>query len=64
MRTSRSPPRAYFIWKIDEDDELIDRLISQQSIDQIAAALERSPTAISRRVTKLLDEQKITVIRN
>ena len=64
MRTSRSPLRAYFIWEIDEDDELINRLISQQSIDQIAAALERSPTAISRRVTKLLDDRKITIIRS
>ncbi len=64
MKTVLSPARAYFQWSEDENQDLIDRLIALQSIDQIADALERSPTAISRRVTKLLDDRKITIIRS
>ena len=54
--------RAYVKWTSKEEHELIGRLISKQSIDTIANALERSPNAIRCRVTKLHDERKISII--
>ena len=60
----KPPSRAYDRWSKDEDRDLIDRLIALQSVDTIANALERSPNAIRCRVTKLLDNRIITIIRS